>query len=170
MSGDKEKVEKLAEKVDRLEKENKELKQRIDRMEDSEEPDKVFNNKKGVSRRGFLKKLGLGAAGLGAMALTPAASNINFDHDGSVNFNSDGVLMEGNTNLDLNGNNIVQANQIGADNLDVGNISVGTRLDSNELKTKKLLFDVYEQKPGSAEPGTIIYVKGEGHYVYKEGS
>ena len=77
-------IEKIVE--DKVEKRvQEELERRETRTQDSKEPK---DNKNSLSRRDFLKKLGAGAIGLGALSLAPAASK--------VTISDTGITKEGN--------------------------------------------------------------------------
>ncbi len=112
-----EKIELLEQRLGRLEEENQELKQRLNDSVDFEEKEKSR-----VSRRGFLKKLGAGAIGIGALSLTPAASKLkissngieggaglNFSESGSKYFkiSEGGPVKVNNTHLEIRSNKVV---------------------------------------------------------------
>lgn len=136
-----------------------ELKQEVEELR--EELRKVKNNRKGeqkdketeeikdqegdavesssVSRRDFLKALGGGTAAAGAMAMLPSASAFTFKDDKSFKF---GNLSSSNTNfevgkqgdLDLYGNDIVDAGKLNAEN--VNNEVYASEFDGPGLATK----------------------------------
>jgi len=105
----KNKVEKLASRVDELEEENRKLKQHIS-PKDRENQGKDS----GISRRSFLKKLGAGAIGLGALTLSPASGKMKLTPDSILKNGKTGFLDLADaeplrTNLDMNENNITGA-------------------------------------------------------------
>jgi len=125
-----------------------------------------------ISRRGFLKKLGVGAASLGAFAVTPAAANINFKHDGSVLFNSDDVqVQKGGLEVEEGDVNVKSGN------IDVqnGNINLnGNNLSSvGKLRVQgSIIFDRYGTKSeaeGNLEEGEIVYIKEESKFFFENG-
>ena len=64
-----------------------------------------------MDRRGFMKSLGVGAAGLGALALTPGASALDIRSDDLSFYNqaSGGLQLkvDSNGDLDLQSNNLI---------------------------------------------------------------
>lgn len=87
--------EKLVEKVERLEEENRRLKKE-DVWKDAGEA----TVKEEVSRRSFLKKLGAGVVSLGALSLAPVASKVSITNTGITkdgnSFWHQGNLVESN--------------------------------------------------------------------------
>ncbi len=87
-----EKVEELARKVEKLETEKKELEEEVRQLK-KEDKDNHVSNK--ISRRGFLKKLGAGAAGIGAMGLASASglklTNNGISNDSGLDFLDSGT-------------------------------------------------------------------------------
>ena len=74
MGGDTNSRKNLAERLDRLEEENRKLKDKVDKLSQENEytsSDEEINDEAGVSRRQFLKMLGLGA---GSLALSSVAA------------------------------------------------------------------------------------------------
>lgn len=122
-------VKELKERLERLESENKELKKQNRRLENElknvkkevspEKTSDKYNEDKGISRRGFLKKLGAGAIGIGALSLAPAASRMTIT-DSGVQKNGSPAF------LDLAGTNAMNSD------LDMSNYSV---LNPNQIKT-----------------------------------
>ncbi|MFT4893086.1 MAG: hypothetical protein ACI8Z7_000884 [Candidatus Nanohaloarchaea archaeon] len=89
-----EKIERLEERVEELEKENRRLK------ETNEETEGFTEVSSEISRRKFLKKIGLGAAGLGVLGMSPASAlNIRSD---SLSFY--GGSGETSTDFNINSN------------------------------------------------------------------
>ncbi len=84
-----EKVEKLAERVGELEKENRKLKSKLKNDEKQEDQE--------ISRRKFIKKLGAGAAGIGAMGIA-SASGLKLTKSGLSSSGSDISLNSSNLN------------------------------------------------------------------------
>ncbi len=74
------KFERLLERVSKLEEENKQLKKEIDSLRDSEKSASQTTENSKVSRRNFLKFLGLGASGLAASSV--AAGALTLDKNG----------------------------------------------------------------------------------------
>ncbi len=148
-------IEELVERVDQLEKKNRDLEEENNRIkqdyrkikqENKQIKAKLFgrnSSKNGnkISRRGFLKKLGVGAAGLGAFGLASASglkltrngisgsSGLDFLDSGSEYFSlsSGGPLKLNSVDLDLSGNTITDSTQ---DYLDLtgdgNNVRIGT--------------------------------------------
>ena len=127
-----ERVESLRE--DLKEEAREEARQEIEKLKTGESVQREddASAKKGLSRREFLKKAGLGTAGLAALGFSPAnALNINSDSF-SVQTSSDGgsTLSEGlfvdqnqnvkisNGNLDLDGNDLVNVGQMNSSDAD----------------------------------------------------
>ncbi len=115
-----EKIEKLEKENKRIEKQNKRIKQKNQQLEkkiESKYKDRSEKGEKGLSRRGFLKKAGAGAAGLGALSLAPtsalkitkngidSSSGIGLQNSGSEYFkvNNGGPVEIKNTNLAFGG-------------------------------------------------------------------
>ncbi len=114
-----EKVEELSERLEKVEKENNELKKRNRKLESafetitSRSENLEQNSGNEISRRGFLRKLGAGAAGLGALGISSASglkltknsisnnSGFDFLDSGSQYFkiNDGGPVEINNTNL-----------------------------------------------------------------------
>lgn len=115
----------LREKIEHLEEKVESQQSRIEELESqlSREKETADTEEQKVSRRGFLKKLGLGAAGIGALSLAPAASKLTISNsgitkDGGQSFWHEGNLVPSNYlkldgsnsmtgSLSLNGNDIV---------------------------------------------------------------
>lgn len=98
-----------------LRKELEELRAEVERLKQQQESEGDAASagggdmrQDGVSRRGFLKKMGVGAAGLGALAIAPASA-LTFSTD-------DDVLFRGG-NLDAGGGNIIKAAEIRAEDV-----------------------------------------------------
>lgn len=126
-------ADKLEKRIDRLEKFVKDQQETIQDLKSELKEEKMGppggkNQPNSISRRSFLKKLGAGAAGLGALSLAPAASQLkitkngissdtgfNFFDSGSQYFkiNNGGPVEVKNTNLSLN-NGMIEKNDPGS--------------------------------------------------------
>ena len=73
-----------------------EIKEQLIKDRDLTSSEKHFGSKQGVSRREFLKKLGAGAIGLGALSLAPAASKITISDSGITKDGSNSFWHQGN--------------------------------------------------------------------------
>lgn len=95
------------------------IKQKAKNFEGTEnvkESESEHEDKAEISRRGFLKKAGLGAAGLGALALNPvSALDLRSDDFRFYNQSSGGLQfeMESDGTIDLQGNEIKNSPSIG---------------------------------------------------------
>jgi len=98
------KVERLSKKVDDLQAENAELKAEISELK---APSKQKTSEEDISRRSFLKKLGAGAVGLGALGISPAVSQLKISKNG-FSAGSSGSLNLRNSNLELNRGNYIK--------------------------------------------------------------
>ena len=114
MAGIEEKLERLAERVDKLEEknyqlqqENQELKQRIDNRFSGQKSSE--KDEKEISRRSFLRKLGAGAVGLGALSLAPAASRLTITDTGIEGSSGLDFLDSGSQYLKVNDGGLVEA-------------------------------------------------------------
>jgi hypothetical protein len=89
-------IKRLEERVEELEEENKRLKK------SSKETEESFSDSGNeISRRNFLKKIGLGAAGLGVLGVSPASAlNIRSD---SLSFYGGSGESGTDFNIDSNG-------------------------------------------------------------------
>jgi hypothetical protein len=103
--------QKVEEKTREIRKENRRLKEEIAGLKEERlQQDSKSTSSNKMDRRGFMKSLGVGAAGLGALALTPGASALDIRSDDLSFYNqaSGGLQLEVDSsgNLDLHGNNI----------------------------------------------------------------
>jgi hypothetical protein len=104
--------QKVNEKTREIREENRRLKQEIAQIKqrDLESETSKATDGDGINRRQFLKKLGLGAAGAGALALTPASAlDFRSNTFGFYNQASGGlqIEMDSNGNLDLQNNSLI---------------------------------------------------------------
>lgn len=114
------KVERLEKKVENLEEEKKELRRETrDLREKLGLEAQTEESKEDISRRNFLKKIGAGAVGIGAISLAPAASQLKLTKNGIFGKNNNALLQEGTTdetkfdnNLNLSGKNLTNVNSI----------------------------------------------------------
>jgi hypothetical protein len=93
------KTKQLEQKVQKLQKENRKLRKKTEEKNNETEAEESS-----VSRREFLKKAGLGAMGLGAMALTPASAFQVKDKRFNVQTGSDAGSLSEAMNIDSSGN------------------------------------------------------------------
>ncbi len=96
-----ERIEKLENKVKELEKQNQRLKGLLDTVIDDEidlEDENQATPKQQFSRRSFMKKIGAGALGLGAVGLVPAASKLKLT-DSGITQNGNSFWNSGISNL-----------------------------------------------------------------------
>jgi hypothetical protein len=82
------KTEKIVERIEKLEEENRKLRQKLGGREKSSQTDSL-------SRRSFMKKLGVGTLGLSALSLMPAAAKIKIS-DLGITKDSDSFWNAGN--------------------------------------------------------------------------
>lgn len=83
-----EEIKHQQERLDRLEEENRKLKEKISKITGEKDSEQT-QEETGIDRRAFLKKLGAGVVGFGALSLAPAASK--------VTISSDGITQNGNS-------------------------------------------------------------------------
>ena len=112
------KQKKIEQRLEKLEKENQKLENKIEKLENQNEnkyENRPSKTSKGISRREFLKKAGLGTAGLAALASPVSAMSIKsssfdvFTDSGNTSYFSignNGPVNIQNTYLDLNSQNI----------------------------------------------------------------
>ena len=92
-----EEIEELAERIEKLEEENKELRETVNKLRSSEkEVSETDSKEEQISRRSFLKKIGAGAIGLGALSLAPAASKVTISDTGITKDGSNSFWHQGN--------------------------------------------------------------------------
>jgi len=146
--------QKVEEKTQKLERQNQKLKKEIQNLKPSSNNIANFDNKvsnRNISRRQFLKKTGLGTAGLLALGLAPvSALNIKSDSF-SVSTDSDtegltenlavdtdsGVEIL-NANLDMNNNDIEEVNQInGQDAEELGPRSADVSMPEDRIPDRE---------------------------------
>jgi len=165
----------IEEKIDSLEKENKKLRQKTQRLEkqniklrkqvEEKSEDSLEKIEEGqLSRRSFLKKLGAGALGLGALGVSPAASQLTISKTGILRDGSPEFLdLSGSSpmisNLDMGGNAINSVNAVSSD---------GTELYLNTNGSPITAYDntngqrVLQAKEGGnvLVPNGILYNQG----------
>ena len=139
-----ERIEKLEQKNKKLEKENQQLKKQIQK-ENQKQNQKDTETK--ISRRGFLKKLGLGAAGLGLASIIPSTSALNIKDDNLdiytgtskedlekyLSINQGGPIQIQNTDLNLNNNSLKKVSQINGTDVTNELINQKERIDQLRL-------------------------------------
>ena len=138
--------ERMEEERQRIREEVKEelkqeaLKNRSKNAGDSEKEGR--EKEQGISRRSFLKKLGLGAAGLGALSLAPAASKVTVGSQGVYKdgneFYHEGVFNYPFSSGDL-GDGSITSTQIAEDAV------TSTEIGSSEISADHLSFDTATQ-------------------------
>lgn len=115
----------------------------VEKVETLEEYSENKEDEK-LSRRDFLKKAGLGSAGLAALALTPASANLKITKNGI--FDGQDTLLGGSggasfsQNLDLNSNNIQNVGQLSGNSISVGQLN-GADISSSQNAGKGLETD-----------------------------
>jgi hypothetical protein len=137
--------EQLKEKIDRLENETNRLENEINRLKterqqpDQETPDRSpdtpTDSQAGVSRRGFLKAVAGGAAGLGLTGMLPSAAALDIKSPHDLSYYGGGsttpdLEVDTQGNLNLGGSNITNAGSI-----NTGELSVTDSLDSPSIVT-----------------------------------
>jgi len=143
----------LVERIEKLERENEKLKQKVGLEKESEE-----RRSQKVSRRGFLKKIGLGAAGIGAATLIPSASALNIKDDNlDVYTGTDKNSIKKYFSVNQNGPVKIQNTDLKIEN-STGNevIQVPVYQDTSDLPSKN--------------EGSIAYVKNENQLYVEDGS
>ncbi len=120
-------LESVEKENQKLRKKNKEIENRNLRLEKNLKPiieNKDSRGEEKISRRSFIKKVGAGVAGISAFGLSSTyglkltetsistTSGIDFVNSGTDFLNKkDGEAVDINTNLDMNGNSILNASQ-----------------------------------------------------------
>ena len=112
--------EQLEEKIDRLENEINRLK--TDRETPDRSPDTPTGSQAGVSRRGFLKAVAGGAAGLGLTGMLPSAAALDIKSPHDLSYYGGGSTtpdfeVDTQGNLNLGGSNITNAGSIDTEEL-----------------------------------------------------
>lgn len=162
----------------------KKVEEKLSEKKEKSKEDRKQENK-GISRRNFLKKLGTGIAGIGALSLTPALSRMKITgnsiiEDGSPAFMdlSGSNKMKGN--LKLNSNDIVDSGTTVWDssNSHIPSKNIQTS-DLNPPITKKESIETFSEsnvtvthsstKVGGAKPQSIS-LAGTYAYNVKDGS
>jgi len=166
-----ERLDKIEEKVLRLEKENKKLKKHI--KKEREKPENKDSKK--ISRREFLKKAGIGAIGLGALSLSPASALNIKDADLDIytgtskndlqkyfSVNQGGPVSIQNTNLDLNSNSLMNVNEInGTEVSSLGGSSIQSSSDVNHNSTQGGTdSDAHHRRYTDSEARSAVNVDG----------
>ena len=141
-------VEKLLKQNKKLQEENSKLRKDVEKLKSRLRPDnKSVRESSGMGRREFLKKTGLGIAGLAALGVSPASAlNIKSDSlsfEDSTNeyldITSGGPVNIQNADLDLNDNKIINFSTLsGLDvqperNLELPNVSSDTDQSDNNI-------------------------------------
>lgn len=75
-------------KIRDLERENEDLRRRIEKRFESIKKQNSNDIAEKISRRTFLKKIGMGAAGLGALSMAPASSQLKITKNGISNIDT----------------------------------------------------------------------------------
>lgn len=96
-------IEELRQRISGLEEENRQLKEELNEMKEALADKKSISENSKVSRRDFLKKIGAGALGIGALSLSPVASQLKITKNGIRSSND--LNLKG-TSLGLDGNKI----------------------------------------------------------------
>jgi hypothetical protein len=104
-----------------------------------------------LSRRGFLKKLGLGAAGIGAASLAPSAAAYDIRSDDALEVFSDGTkhfdvdpggpVNINSADLELNGNQITDS---------TGQVSVQDQVSAPSIKVDTAVFHAKTLESGES--------------------
>jgi len=129
-----ERFEELIERVKDLEEENKQLKKRLKNRSEDTDSEKLDNK---LSRRSFLKKLGAGAVGLGALGLSPAASQLKLSKNGLFTDTGLGLTDSGSEYFKVNSGGPVEVKNTDL-RLPVGN------LIEDDAGTPRLIFHSYD--------------------------
>ena len=150
--------EQLKEKIDRLENEIDRLKTE-QKQPDQETPD---GSPAGVSRRGFLKAVAGGAAGLGLTGMLPSAAALDIKSPHDLSYYGGGsttpdLEIDTHGNLNLDGSNITNAGTINTEKLSVAGTPVTNTSsvtyyvdqangdDSDAGTSKSEAFETYER-------------------------
>ena len=147
---------KIQEKLKKKDREIKELKQEIKNLKGRETSSKEKNTSTTMNRREFLKKAGLGAAGLGALALTPGSALDIKDSKGLQVFDGTDTGTEA---LDVNVGGPVE----------VKNADLNVK---NSSGTEIINVPVYQSTsdlPSKSE-GSIAYVKNQDKLYIQDSS
>ena len=157
--------EQLKEKIDRLENEINRLKterQQPDQETPDRSPDTPTDSPAGVSRRGFLKAVAGGAAGLGLTGMLPSAAALDIKSPHDLSYYGGGsttpdLEVDTHGNLNLDGSNITNAGTIDTEALSVAGTPVTNTSsvtyyvdqangdDSNDGTSKSEAFATYER-------------------------
>ena len=181
-----EKLEALAEKVEKVEQENQYLKERNEKLENKVESlhfklDKATGARQSqdkddeeISRRSFLRKLGAGAVGLGALSLAPAASKLtitdtgiegstglNFLDSGSQYFkvNSGGPVEVQNTDFRIPTGNAIEDGG-GVNRFDIISDRTNVNDDGGNKAIQLKSGGTYDYYARSSEPWRIYDLEG----------
>ena len=157
--------EQLEEKINRLENEIDRLKterQQPDQETPDRSPDTPTEPQAGVSRRGFLKAVAGGAAGLGLTGMLPSAAALDLKSPQELSYYGGGSTtpdfeIDTYGNLNLDGSNITNAGSIDTEELSVADIPVTNSSsatyyvdqangdDTNDGTSKSEAFETYER-------------------------
>ena len=144
----------IIKRLQNLEKENKKLKQKL-KLENSEDQS---NEEEHVSRRSFLKKLGIGAAGLGAASIMPSATAFDIKGD---NFQ----VLTGTSKSDLN--KYFSVNQGGP--VEIQNTDLIVKNSTGQEILQVPVYQSTSDLPSKPE-GSIAYVKDDKQLYVEDGS
>ena len=151
----------LKEKINRLENEIDRLK--TERQQpDQETPDTPTDSQAGVSRRGFLKAVAGGAAGLGLTGMLPSAAALDIKSPHDLSYYGGGsttpdLEIDTQGNLNLGGSDITNAGSIDTEKLTIADIPVTNSSsatyyvdqangdDTNDGTSKSEAFETYER-------------------------
>lgn len=162
--------------ISELEDEIANLKQELQQLKNSrsyrQTPSRSDPETDDISRRDFLKKLGAGVAGLGAMSLTPAASNMRITSN-DILFNGDSVLDTAAGFKDLDNDNVAELQSQHAD-LQGGDLRNGGALGVKAVTTEKRLepptYVTLGDVPTDMRQGAFVFVEDEGRYYVEDGT
>lgn len=138
-----EKIEQLHEKVEKQEQKIERQERKIEELEEGKNVDRSHDPvSEGLSRRGFLKKLGAGVLGIGALSL-PVASKVTISDSGISKDGSSFWFSGLSSSYDLSGQNITDGgtviwdttnSEIPASRIEQG---AGSGLDADTLDGKE---------------------------------
>lgn len=157
-------IEKLKKENRELKRQNEQLKAEIRQMQDKtklEEEDDSEDQQ--LSRRSFLKKLGVGAVGLGALSLAPAASKVTIS-DGGITQNGNNFWHSGMSNLAPTNIDWSSTDTTGLD-ADSVDGTEGSGLAKLNIGVEAPVYASTGDVPSSITKGEIVYIDGSGLYV-----
>ena len=149
-------------KIEALEQRIKELEEKIEysKSNNEKEDKKASTTSKDISRRDFLKKAGLGAAGLGALLSLPSATAFDVKSENFEVFTSntgDASGLKNNLSVEKNGDINLHDNKL----LNVSSI------DNSKTEISLIEVDKIDNlpDPSTISKPTIAYINNQDEYA-----